>query len=155
MTTKYLYLVAAFILLNFCVSAFVLYGRLAHRRPEPAPAAEAPDTSVKHTLYVGLNDRETLTRLIPVAEAETRLNAIALKHAGGFTVFRAKGFWLNDDGLPTSEDTLVYEFVGASESAVDAIVAEMLVAMNQDSILVETGTVRGNFRSRRDVPKGE
>lgn len=133
-----MYVIALIIFVNFCM-AMALVSRM---RGDPGPqhgrlAGQAFTKARKYTLYVGLNDKDSHTPLVPADAAEQRLNAVAFKHASGFTVSRAKGFWLDDDGIPTHEDTLIYIFMETSEEQISAILDGMLAAMNQSSILVE------------------
>lgn len=93
--------------------------------------------SVRYTVYVGLNDKDAGEQLMPTGEARAFLNAIAARHVKAFTVYRAEGYWTNAAGEAASEETLVYEFIDATEAQVAALVAEMKGGLNQEAILVE------------------
>lgn len=105
------------------------------------------ESSRKFTLYVGLNDKDVYEQLIPTEEARSLLNAVAMKHVDGFTVRSARGFWKDEKGAPSSENTLVYDFVDATDAQITAIVTDMLAAMNQSAILVEKTETRRAFAS--------
>lgn len=146
MERKYLVTILVFLALNVCLSGYFLT-RMG-RRAETAPGgafATATTAARKYTFYVGLNDKDTYTRLVDIDEARDRLNAVAVKYVDGFTVFRAQGFWRDEKGLANGEDTLVYEFVDAEAGKVTAMLDEMLVVMNQNSILVETAETNRVF----------
>lgn len=105
------------------------------------------ESSRKFTLYVGLNDKDVYDQLIPTEEAFNLLNVVAMKHVDGFTVRSARGFWKDEKGAPSSENTLVYDFVDATDEQITAIVTDMLAAMNQSAILVERTETQRTFAS--------
>lgn len=91
----------------------------------------------KYVLYIGLNDKETYSQIIPTEEAKNTVNHIVVKYVGGYTVYEAKGGWTDETGTLTEENTLVYHLSGVSERDVISIMDEVLVVLNQNSILVE------------------
>lgn len=101
----------------------------------------------KYTLYVGTNDPDTYAPVMPLADAKAKLNALCLNHVDGFTVMETQGGWLDEKGQPTREETLVYSFVGATESQIAPLLDEMLAALNQRSILVERGETLRAFHT--------
>jgi hypothetical protein len=101
--------------------------------------------TVKYTMYIGLNDQDTYTQLIPYEEAEKKVNEIALKHVDGFTQTQAKGAYKDDEGVVTYENSLVYEFYAATDEQMKAIMDEVLKELNQHSILLEKQTVKNTF----------
>lgn len=82
---------------------------------------------------------------MPLAEAKVLLNAICLKHVEGFTVGEAQGHWIDGQGRPVYEESLVYVFIGPEEDAVRPMLDEMLAAMRQASVLVERDEVPVSF----------
>ncbi|MBP7175837.1 MAG: DUF3574 domain-containing protein [Thermoclostridium sp.] len=103
------------------------------------------NSTVKYTMYIGLNDQDTYTQLIPYEEAEKKVNEIALKHVDGFTQMQAKGAYKDDEGVVTYENSLVYEFSAATDEQMKAIMDEVLKELNQHSILLEKQTVKNTF----------
>lgn len=110
----------------------------------PALAADSPaepglpfEVQTRYTVYVGINDKDTRLPVMPLAEAKVLLNAICLKHVGGFTVSEARGHWIDADNRPVYEDSLVYVFIGPDDRVMTPLLDEMLAAMRQSSILVE------------------
>lgn len=114
--------------------------------PQLETERAAPVSGVKWTLFVGLNDKDAGIPLVAPEEAKRRLNAVAAKHVGGFTVDAAEGFWVNADGEEARENTLIYYFLDATEEQISAIVDEMKTAMNQGAILIEKTAVQRAFR---------
>ncbi len=101
--------------------------------------------TVKYTMYIGLNDQDTYTQLIPYEEAEKKVSEIALKVVDGFTQTQAKGAYKDDEGVVTFENSLVYEFYDATDEQMKAIMDEVLKELNQHSILLEKQTVKNTF----------
>lgn len=101
----------------------------------------------KYVLYIGLNDKDTYTQLIPTDEAIDIVNEICIRHIGGYTVFSTKGGWVDETGTPSRETTLVYSLSGAKEADVIAVMDEVLVALNQNSILIERQNISSTFYS--------
>lgn len=98
---------------------------------------ETGQQEVKYTLYIGTNDKDTYTQLIPLEEAKETVNQICSKYVDGYTVQEASGGWVDETGTLTQEETLIYSFVDAEEEDLVAIMDEVLVALNQNSIMVE------------------
>jgi len=113
--------------------------------------ADEVEKVVKYTLYVGLNDKDTYQQEIPTERAEALVTEIALRYVEAFTLIGARGVWTDELGVPTYENTLVLEFLYATEEQIDQIMAEVPVALNQNSILVERQEVDCRFFSRANL----
>ena len=105
----------------------------------------ANDESIRYTLYIGLNDKDTYAQEISTEEARKIVDEICCEHVGGFTVFRAEGGWTDESSVMTRENTLVYMFSGAEEAQITAIMDEVLTALNQSVILVHKDTVQSSY----------
>ncbi|NLL41838.1 MAG: DUF3574 domain-containing protein [Firmicutes bacterium] len=101
--------------------------------------------TVKYTLYIGLNDKDSYRQEIPTEEAEALVEGIILKYADGFTRILAKGAYTDGAGVVTFEDSLIYELLFTTEEQVSKIIDEVLAALNQDSVLVERQRVGAGF----------
>ena len=93
----------------------------------------------KYTLYIGTNDKDTGTQLISTEDAHKIVGEICEKYVSGYTVTEAQGNWLSEDGMRHRENTLIYSFSDADEVKIQSIMDEVLIALNQESILAETG----------------
>ena len=93
--------------------------------------------SGKYVLYIGLNDKDTYAQIIPTEEARDIVNGICTKYADGYTVSEANGGWIDETGTLTEEMSLVYTLSGVEEEDIISIMDEVLIALNQNSILVE------------------
>ena len=109
---------------------------------------EETTTSEKYTLYIGTNDKDTYTQLIPTDEAREIVNSICEKYIGGYTTIDAHGGWVDETGTETKENTLVYVFYDVSEEQIINIMDEVITALNQNSILVESNTVNSLYYSK-------
>ena len=96
-------------------------------------------------MYIGLNDKDTYQQEIGTIEAEEIITGIILEHTDGFTRLVAKGAYKDDQGVITFENSLIYEFLNTSEELIYLIMDEILVALNQNSILLETTKVDSKF----------
>jgi hypothetical protein len=101
--------------------------------------------TVKYTMYIGLNDKDTYTQLIPYEKAEKKVSDIALKYVDGFTELSAKGAYKDEKGVVTHENSLVFEFSSATDQQMKAIMNEVLKELNQNSILIEKQKVNCEF----------
>lgn len=137
MTRPYKYAVLLLLVTNIVIIALLASGSF--------DGGQSFSRSVKWTVYVGLNDKDAALPLYSFEEAKSRLNAVAAKHVDGFTVRAAEGFWLSDDGQQFQEESLIYDFLGATEQQVTTVVAEMKIAMNQESVLVERNETLSAF----------
>jgi hypothetical protein len=97
--------------------------------------------SGSYTLYIGTNDKDTYKQIISTETARSIVNGICAKYVGGYTTDDAKGGWFDESGVLTEENTLVYTFIDVEESAVIAIMDEVLAALNQNSVLLEKNSV--------------
>ena len=103
------------------------------------------ENTVKYTMYIGLNDKDTYTQLISYEAAEKTVSSIALQYVEGFTAYSAKGTYKDDKDVVTSENSLVLEFEDATEDQMKAIMDEVLKALNQHSVLLEKQKVSREF----------
>ncbi|MBQ8913180.1 MAG: DUF3574 domain-containing protein [Lachnospiraceae bacterium] len=95
------------------------------------------ETGDKYILYIGTNDKDTYTQLIPTEEARDKVNAICARYVDGYTASDARGGWVDETDTLTQENTLVYSFYGVTNEQLKMIMDDVLVELNQNSILVE------------------
>lgn len=109
------------------------------------------DGQTKYTLYIGTNDKDTYQQEIPLDECRRIVTEICTRHTGGCTLVDASGFWRDDAGAITSEQTIQCVLEDVTEEEVHTIADEVIAAMNQSSILIETQRVSGSFYSGGDT----
>ena len=101
----------------------------------------------KYIMYVGTNDKDTYEPVMALDEAKELANNICAKYTSGYTQLDAKGGWLDDNGVLTQENTLVYIFFDATEQQLQNIMDELISELNQSSILIEKQDVLYTFYS--------
>lgn len=130
------------LVVNLALSTgIILYLAKEAAEEEPAPVSSALTFETvpegKYVLYIGLNDKDTYTQEIPTDEAIAIVNEICSRHVDGYTMQNASGGWVDETGTLTQEPSLVYSFDQAAEADIIALMDEVLLALNQNSILVE------------------
>ena len=101
----------------------------------------------KYTIYLGVNDKDTLKQEIPTETIREQMHEICMKYVDGYTVSVADSFRRDDEGNITHEVSLVYVFIDVQIDSVQKIMDEALVKFNQNSILLEVNKERGTFYS--------
>jgi hypothetical protein len=91
----------------------------------------------KHTLYLGLNDKDTKTQLINTIEAYKIVSNILAADFGGGTIFEAQGIYKHDDGTIVFEKTLRIEILFAETPQIKTLVNTLKKVFNQESIAVQ------------------
>lgn len=113
---------------------FALYYQ-AHNPVEQSALEYSPMD--RYVLYVGISDKDTREEKLTVDEAALLVSRICFKHTESFTYVVAKGAWLSDENTQFFENTLIYYFYDVDEATINAIVDEVLSALNQESVLLE------------------
>lgn len=131
--------------INLLISAGIISFLACNYRMNDNLFGSQASFGTKYVLYIGTNDKDTYTQLIPTDEAKRIVDDICVKHVGGFTAIDAVGGYLDDKNIMTHENSLVYEIYDASENQIKAIMDEVIKALNQSSILVETQKVTYTF----------
>ena len=103
--------------------------------------------SITHTIYIGLNDKDTYTQLISTEDAVQKVHMICMQYVDGYTMYQADGYWKDASGNPTSENTLVCVFVGTDKETVRIIADEVIKALNQNTVLIISETNNAEFYS--------
>ena len=101
----------------------------------------------KYVLYIGLNDKETYSQIIPTEEAKEIVNGVCAKYVDGYTVTEANGGWVDETGTVAEEMSLVYTLCNVKEENVILLMNEVLTALNQNSILVERQDISYTYYS--------
>ena len=99
----------------------------------------------KYTLYIGLNDKETKRQQLDNLEAAKIVQNILTDKTGGGTIFNATGVYKHADGTIIIENTLRVEIVAAALEAVKEAISIIKMALNQESIILQTEHVESVF----------
>ncbi len=131
----YLFIVTALLVINLCVTGFFI------------SKTNANDAPIKYTLYIGTNDKDTYQQEIPFDECKQIVIDICTEYAGGCTLLDATGYWKDDTGTITSEQTIEVVLEDISEKKVHKIADKVIKKLNQNSVLIETNEVQSEFYS--------
>lgn len=99
----------------------------------------------KYTLYVGTNDKDTYKNEIPVDTCVTKVTEICTKYTDGCTIYKAAGYWKDEKSAITKEDTIICILEDVKKETVYTICDEIIIVLNQNSILIETDNVVSTF----------
>ena len=132
-------------IINLLISAGIISFLFCNFRTNDNLFGSQVSRGTKYVLYIGTNDKDTYTQLIPTDEAKRIVDEICVKYVGGFTALDAVGGYLDDKNVMTHENSLVYEIYDATEQQIKSIMDEVIKALNQSSILVETQKVTYMF----------
>lgn len=92
----------------------------------------------KHTLYIGLNDKDEKRQTVITEKALSIVEGIFLDVIGGATISEARGIYTHENGQKVIENTLRVETFGANDDAIRFCAEYLKKALNQESIAVES-----------------
>lgn len=95
-----------------------------------------------YKLYVGLNDRDSYKQIIKTEDAMKIVKDIVCEFIGGATFSKAEGYWEDENGNPTRENTIIIEIVNFDrddrfEDVIAYVAEDLKVALNQNCIMIE------------------
>ncbi|HJJ33725.1 MAG TPA: DUF3574 domain-containing protein [Methanocorpusculum sp.] len=95
----------------------------------------------EYNIYIGLNDKDTGEGTYTYEEASAIVDSVCSKYFNGYTLYPASGRWTDPSGNLIHENTIVCHLLGSDvavdEEKVRNATDELLIALNQHSILVE------------------
>ena len=103
--------------------------------------------STKYSLYIGTNDKDTYKPVDDISTCIDKVTSICVKYTDGCTVSEATGYWKDEKGNITTEATVVCMLQDIAKDKVYKICDEVIVELNQNSILIETNNVTSTFYS--------
>ena len=114
---------------------------------EQSTTDDASDTleQTKYVLYIGTNDKDTYQQEIPYDQCVQKVTEICTRYVGGCTLSEANGYWTDDSGEITKEQSIECVLEDVTEDQVHQIADEVLKELNQNSILIETQGVTSEF----------
>ena len=96
--------------------------------------------TIKHTFFVGLNDKDAKTQIIDTLSAARIVERVFCSHdCDGATISGGRGVYRHNDGTVICEETVivtVFEF--GAPVPVAEICADLKALLNQESIAVES-----------------
>ena len=92
---------------------------------------------IKHTLYIGLNDKDTKQQEISTLDAfKIVLNSVKSCYDGA-TVKECKGFYTHSDGSITIENSFEVSILFADEVKTRSVIEMLKTMLNQESIALQ------------------
>ena len=132
--------------LTAILAAALLVGCASTTAEEPAAQQEqgaeglvnsiTADHGVLYTLYVGLVDKDTGAQELSFDEANAIVTPIIAQAGSGYTLIKAQGGYINEDGQLIENETLVYTSMHISEESLSALIDEIVLAVNNESVYV-------------------
>ncbi len=139
--------------ISICISLVCLVLMLFGPKPpkeDPGQAQsqqEQESADVQYVMYVGTNDKDTYAPKYTEEEALEIVDNICLKYFEGYTIQEATGSWTDETETKTHEYTIVCIFDGADEATVHAAADEIITALNQNTILIESSLLKTEYYS--------
>lgn len=99
----------------------------------------------KITLYCGLNDKDTKMQEINTIDAYKIAVKTVLKYCSGATILEADGIYTHENGDVVIEKTLKIELIDIDTISVNAIISELKILFNQESILKQQEIITSEF----------
>ena len=99
----------------------------------------------KFSLFVGLNDKDTKKQRISTIEAYKIIENVLIEKVGGGSIFERRGIHKHESGEVVIESTLNIELYGIEENQAIEIISILKIALNQESIILQTENVNSKF----------
>ena len=143
MKNRFTVLISVLLALNMIATGILLAKALK-------PVDRSQNESIHYTLYIGTNDKDTYTQIIPMDAAKQLVDAICAKQVDSFTLQDARGAWGDDKGVITHEDTIICQLDEIDEEALLQICDDLRSALNQNTILIQKEWVQLDFYHGRN-----
>lgn len=132
--------ISSLLLVNMCITGVLLGFQINNN-------VVSNQYKTKYSLYIGTNDKDTYTQVIPFDTCLTKVTEICTKYTGGCTIYEANGYWKDDTNAITKEQSIVCILEDITKEKVYKICDEIIVELNQNSILIETQNVISTYYS--------
>lgn len=102
---------------------------------------------IKHTLFLGLNDKDTKVQEISTLDAYKILmkTITAVGYEGG-SISETTGFYTHQDGTFTIEKSLKIEILFAESDKTNTLICQLKQLFNQESIAFQSEEVKSELR---------
>ena len=133
--------------ISLIVAVVSIIFSLKNTAPASEPEAPSDNEIVQYVMYIGTNDKETYAPKYTEQEAKDIVDNICLKYFEGYTLQEATGSWIDEKSNVTHEYTIVCYFDGADKETVYKAADEIIEALNQNTLLIESSTVKIDYYS--------
>ena len=89
-------------------------------------------TMNKHEIFIGLNDKDAKTQVISTEDAMLKVHSLV----GDCSMSIIQGYFTHADGSMVVEKTIKCEVFNMEDEKIHAIVGQLKLDLNQESILV-------------------
>lgn len=101
---------------------------------------------MKHTLFIGLNDKDTKQQEIDTITAYKTLIRLMTKNGyTGGTISQADGFYTHQDGSFTTEKMIRVEIIDADAVKTTNLINDIKIALNQECVGLQEEVVKTSF----------
>ena len=140
-------ILAVLLAINLGATGFLLEAHVSEGEGSQSSerVADEQDTQTKYVLYIGTNDKDTYKQEIPYDTCVQKVTDVCAKYTGGCTLSEATGYWKDDSGSITTEQSIQCTLEDVSDEQVHQVADEVRKELNQNSILIETQNVTSEF----------
>ena len=97
---------------------------------------------LEHTLFIGMNDKNTLKQELPIEEVKAKINEVV----GDCTIKEgATGYYTHDNGQKVIEKSLEVVKFGGSKRQIVNMAKQLKKILNQESIILKTQVSKSDF----------
>ena len=90
-----------------------------------------------YNLYVGLNDKDSGTQILDDDYAMNFVRDTVSNIVGGATFTKSFGYWVDEFGNETRENTMVVKITATDDEHIERICKQLDYSLNQNCIMVE------------------
>lgn len=98
-----------------------------------------------YKIYLGLNDKDKYVQIISDNEAENIARNIVSNIVGGATFSNKQGYWVDEYGNPTIENTIEILISNSNDETIEEICIALRDKFNQNCVMVEKYTTQVAF----------
>ena len=100
---------------------------------------------LKHTLFIGLNDKDSKTQEVDEITAFKIVLNLVKKYYSGGTIKKATGFYTHESGEVTTESSLELVILFADMDKTQRLAADIKTALNQESIALQVENIESSL----------
>lgn len=103
------------------------------------------ENSVEYLIFIGLNDDQASREIVSEQELIDMVTAFFTRNKIDFTVLRARGGYLYEEGHFITESTLCIDIIGDSQLDIMKLAKNLSMYMNQEHSLVVKSSIKAMF----------
>lgn len=103
------------------------------------------DTTIRHTLNIGLNDKDTKQQKYDIITSYKIIEDILQQYTDGYTIYETHGGFRHADKHFVQEKSLTVILYDTSDMMIKILVEEIKQILNQESVAVTLEQVNTRF----------